>query len=188
MATQSNSAANHIVELLIRNELIDTENLLRIVSYNVVERNNIQEGLHKYCATIETDREEMKTNSKGVRMGITLAYLKRFKIVVGTCTGLGKMFNIGLPTSYFTHVVIDEAGQCTEPDSLIPISFVDKYSGQLILAGDPKQMGPIVLSIYARNRGFDRSLLDRLLHFPIYSNDNEKVNIFLLIKLKFPCF
>lgn len=187
VATQSNSAANLIVRLLIASGLIDPENLLRVVSHNTVERQNVPKELHKYSATIELDNmaDEMKTTNTGLRLGLKSAHLKRYKIVVGTCAGLGKMFNMGFPTGYFTHVAIDEAGQCTEPDSLIPISFVNKYSGQLILAGDPMQMGPIVLSIYARSRGLDKSLLDRLLHFPVYRNDNEAV--ILLINLVITC-
>lgn len=32
---------------------------------------------------------------------------------------------------HFTHVFLDEAGQATEPESLIPISFVSERDGQV---------------------------------------------------------
>lgn len=54
-----------------------------------------------------------------------------------------------LNANYFSHIIIDEAGQGTEPDILIPISIASKdgklYS-QVVLAGDPKQLGPTVIS------------------------------------------
>lgn len=170
-----------IVHHLIKTELVNTENLIRVASHNTVERQNVPDELHEYCATIETDNtiEQMKTSDTGLRLGVNAAYLKRFKIIIGTCIGLGRMLHMDYPSGFFTHVVIDEAGQCTEPDSLIPISFLNKYSGQVVLAGDPKQMGPIVLSIYARKRGFCKSLLDRLLQFDSYMIDKTVFSLIL---------
>lgn len=52
------------------------------------------------------------------------------------------------PHSHFTHLFIDECGQALEPESLVAIGLLGKVSpgqigGQLILAGDPKQLGPV---------------------------------------------
>ena len=57
--------------------------------------------------------------------------------------------------SHFTHIFIDEAGHATEPETVIPLSgLLDvnmRNSGQVVLAGDPKQLGPIIRSSLAKS-------------------------------------
>ena len=63
---------------------------------------------------------------------------------------------------HFTHVIIDEAGQAMEPEALIPIGLVSPENGQIILAGDPLQLGPVLTSSYAKTYDLGLSLLERL--------------------------
>ena len=57
---------------------------------------------------------------------------------------------MGLPMDHFTHVFLDESGQAVEPESLIPlaglISPENEFGGQVVFAGDPKQLGPVIHS------------------------------------------
>lgn len=75
-----------------------------------------------------------------------------------------------------------QAGQGSEPELLIPISVVLPYRGgdqppkrepQLVLCGDPQQLGPIVTSEAARSGELDVSLLERLFEQPIYSSKSQ---------------
>ncbi|EAU87611.2 helicase MOV-10 [Coprinopsis cinerea okayama7 len=79
---------------------------------------------------------------------------------------------------HWTHLLIDEAAQGSEPELLIPISVVvphAQYVGkkafvpQLVLCGDPNQLGPIVTSEEARAGELDVSLLERLFERPLYA-------------------
>ncbi|MBL8855970.1 MAG: AAA family ATPase [Planctomycetaceae bacterium] len=72
-----------------------------------------------------------------------------------------------LGNRHFDLGVIDEACQSTEPGSWCPLPFVDK----IVLAGDPQQLPPTVLSLEAAAEGFDRSLMQRVmeLHGPSIS-------------------
>lgn len=58
-----------------------------------------------------------------------------------------------------------------EPEVLIPMAFLNPLSGQVILAGDPLQLGPVILSPLAKEYGLSTSYLERiLLRFP-YAKD-----------------
>jgi superfamily I DNA and/or RNA helicase len=66
-------------------------------------------------------------------------------------------------------VIIDEAGQSVEPETLIPFTLLNRFDGQCILAGDPKQLNPVTISRYAKYFKFNQSMLERLLEYhPFY--------------------
>ena len=51
--------------------------------------------------------------------------------------------------THFTHLFIDECGQALEPEALVPVAGIlggaikNRPGGQIILAGDPMQLGPV---------------------------------------------
>ena len=86
-------------------------------------------------------------------------YTKRCEnalLIGGTCMGVARH-------DFFNHVradfvIVDEAGQTTEPITLGPLFHGDKF----ILVGDPKQLPPLILSRKARQNGAGVSLMERL--------------------------
>ena len=51
----------------------------------------------------------------------------------------------GASSFAFTHVLVDEAGQATVPETLVPLRMTSgKTTRAVVLAGDPKQLGPVV--------------------------------------------
>ena len=59
----------------------------------------------------------------------------------------------------FEVCIVDEAGQATEPDTLIPLQHRCKH---VVLCGDPKQLPATVKSRSAKDRMYHRSLFERL--------------------------
>lgn len=58
----------------------------------------------------------------------------------------------------FDFVFIDECGQASEPEALIAIAGIITTKkcpsvGQLVLAGDPQQLGPVLSSQLVKNFG-----------------------------------
>ncbi|XP_075064987.1 RNA helicase Mov10l1 isoform X2 [Mixophyes fleayi] len=97
----------------------------------------------------------------------------RFRIIISTCSSTGMFYQIGLRVGHFTHVFIDEAGQASESECLIPLGLVSEVTGEIILAGDPMQLGPVIKSRFALAYGLNISLLERLMALPIYLRDEE---------------
>ncbi len=100
--------------------------------------------------------------------------LVRFRVVVSTCMSASIPYGIGVRRGHFTHIFIDEAGQATEPEAMIPIKDNADSATNVILSGDSKQLGPIVRSPVALELGLGVSYLDRLMQNPIYDEVEGK--------------
>lgn len=193
VAAPSNSAANLIVERLIALGRFKRGDFVRIVAYSQIEKDNIPEAIKKYCATVDIGYDDgkapsMKETQEGLRLKMSKSIITKHKIIISTLTSLGSLMHIRFNKEHFTHVIIDEAGQSVEPESMIPISFVSKNKGQVILAGDPKQLGPILINPVAKFTGFAKSFLERLsehqYYLPVYGPENNLFDRRFVTKLK----
>jgi superfamily I DNA and/or RNA helicase len=75
-------------------------------------------------------------------------------VVLGTPIGIHNAVKKDL---HFDVVVMDEAGQAIEPLAWVVFPFAEKW----VLAGDPFQLPPTVLSREAARKGFDISILEQ---------------------------
>ena len=94
--------------------------------------------------------------------------LKRYRVVVATCVAASMLAGVGVPRGHYSHVFIDEAGQATEPEAFISIKTLADPGTNVVLSGDPKQLGPIIRSGIARELGLEKSYLDRLMEREAY--------------------
>lgn len=100
-----------------------------------------------------------------------VATMKRFRVVVTTCVSASIVSGIGIPRGHYSHIFIDEAGQATEPEAFVSIKTMADNSTNIILSGDPKQLGPIIRSGIARELGLEKSYLERLMAMDAYDPD-----------------
>lgn len=175
VATPSNSAANLITERLIQYKKYISNSITRIMAHHLVDSDNIPPLIKPYCATvniaIEGSARSRHTVQDGINVNCGKSFIGRHRVTIGTCNSLGVLSMMGFPKGHFTHVVVDEAGQATEPNIMIALTFTDKDNGQIILAGDPMQLGPVVSSHYAQYFGLCESYLCRLLETIPYQKD-----------------
>jgi len=94
--------------------------------------------------------------------------MKRFRVVVTTCVSASMLFGIGIPRGHYSHIFIDEAGQATEPEAFVSIKTMGDNSTNIVLSGDPKQLGPIIRSGIARELGLEKSYIERLMASNVY--------------------
>lgn len=78
------------------------------------------------------------------------------QVVCATCTGAGDSM---LAERLFRVVVIDEATQATEPAVLVPLT---RGAQCVVMAGDPKQLPPTIVSPQAFDFALDVTLFDRI--------------------------
>ena len=118
--------------------------------------------------------------------------LKLFRVIVTTCGVAGALrhnqatmydpfapqqFSTTIVPLEFDYVFVDEASQCTEAEALIPVSLakrshgasVSTRGGIVVLAGDPKQLGPSTRSEIFRELRV-KTLLERLLENELYAD------------------
>ena len=98
--------------------------------------------------------------------------LQKYKVLVTTLVTAGRLASAQFPPEHFTHVFIDEAGQAQvrvnivtnsslrcylliilvslqsqEPETVIAMTgLVKSTQARLVMAGDPRQLGPVIRS------------------------------------------
>jgi len=98
-----------------------------------------------------------------------LDVVKGYRVIVSTCLSASFASNIGIERGHFTHIFVDEAGQATEPETMVSIKNMADQNTNVVLSGDPKQLGPIVRSRIARELGLGLSYLERLMIRDVYA-------------------
>ncbi|CAL8071330.1 unnamed protein product [Orchesella dallaii] len=107
--------------------------------------------------------------------GEDLAFVAQHRLIISTCMTAGQLFSLDLSEGHFTHVFIDEAGYCTEPETMVAaVLLALKKGGQLILAGDPNQLGPVLMSNAAQDCGLNISFLERMMASKLYRRDVDR--------------
>ena len=99
--------------------------------------------------------------------------LLAFRVVLSTCSSAGMLQALDVPVGHFSHIVIDEAAQAEEPLAMIPIISFSNSHTNIILAGDPNQLGPNIKSPTAARAGLGKSYLERMLMHEVYGLDTH---------------
>jgi helicase MOV-10 len=151
----SNSAADLIASRLQRH--LSTDELFRFYAPSRFKE-QVPDGLRPYIFT-----------SDGHFSVPPMGRLENFKVVVSTCVSASVFSGIGMARGHFTHIFIDEAGQATEPETFVSIKMLADSKTNVILSGDPKQLGPVIQSSIAKGLGLEKSYLERLMDRDAYN-------------------
>jgi senataxin len=90
---------------------------------------------------------------------IEILLLQRAHIVFCTLVSSGRPW-LKKHISGVDVLIVDEASQCTEPEALIPLKFQPK---KCLHVGDPKQLPATVISLVAKERSYDDSMMLRMM-------------------------
>ncbi|CAH0563803.1 unnamed protein product [Brassicogethes aeneus] len=163
----SNSAVDELALKLLKN--IPTSEMLRFVALS-------------YSRSLKDSKLQEIVNVKhGEFFTPTIAQLQKYRIVLTTNINAAKFHCGDVKPNHFNYVIIDEAGYLTETETLVPLAgvlthqtFKGEVHGKLVLAGDPRQLGPRIHSKTAAKYGFGVSLIERLIDScELYQPENE---------------
>lgn len=111
VATQSNSASDQFAQRLASSDEVDSKTMLRLISRNYAARSNVlPKEIEDYVSTIDDLMSGSETNHLKC-----LENLQKYKIVIGTFSTIAHLLESVKLQNTFTHAIIDEAGQSTEP-------------------------------------------------------------------------
>ena len=100
------------------------------------------------------DEKKFKQLTKAAEREI----LANADVVCCTCVGAG---DPRLAKMKFRNVLIDESTQSAEPECMIPLVLGCK---QVVLVGDHRQLGPVIMNKKAAKAGLNQSLFERLVN------------------------
>uniref|UniRef100_A0A6J0SIU3 RNA helicase n=1 Tax=Pogona vitticeps TaxID=103695 RepID=A0A6J0SIU3_9SAUR len=118
--------------------------------------------------------------------------LQNYRVIITTLVPAGRLVSAKFPPGHFSHVFIDESGYAIETETLIAVAGIlttvdpktNPKGGQLVLAGDPQQLGPILRSPLGTEHGLGLSLLERLMRQnPLYQKKDGRYNPQCITKL-----
>lgn len=116
---------------------------------------------------------------EGLQSGEQLAYeIMSTQIVVSTVNLAARFWCSGVKKGHFDVLCVDEAGHATEPEVIAVASTLMDFASkenpaQMILAGDPMQLGPIITSSLCKKFGMGVSYMERLVKTsPAYTSGN----------------
>lgn len=98
----SNAAADVIAEYLANSNQYDPGEFIRLNGFMRAGQ-NLLETIAPFCVD-----------------GEDLGNVAMHRLIVATCMTAGQFFSLDLSIGHFTHVFIDEAGYCTEPEAMVP--------------------------------------------------------------------
>ncbi|XP_043691441.1 probable RNA helicase SDE3 isoform X2 [Telopea speciosissima] len=158
----SNYAADHILERLTSKDII-------VVREDEIFRLNAQ---NRSFEDLHSDLIRFCFFEDHVFKCPPLRALIHYRIIVSTYMSASYLSAEGINRGHFSHIFLDEAGQSSEPETMVPISNLCRRETVVVLAGDPKQLGPIVYNRDAETYGLGKSYLERLFECEFYHGED----------------
>eukprot|EP01138_Halocafeteria_seosinensis_P003407 gb/GECG01003483.1/.p1 GENE.gb/GECG01003483.1/~~gb/GECG01003483.1/.p1 ORF type:complete len:2058 (+),score=221.57 gb/GECG01003483.1/:1-6174(+) len=188
VATHTNTSADMYVKALSRH--LRPEEMIRIYAERRKE-SSVSPLARRYTYVVNSTDE--KGNPVRVFGVPPPEELSRYKVIITTLVTAGSLMSSGVTmkpgtsrlqavdevdptltsgasTDFFSHVLVDEAAQASEPEALVALSLAGPQT-KIVLVGDHMQLGPDVRHPTARRLGLHRSVLERLYALPVYDGN-----------------
>lgn len=166
VCTPSKMAADNFAEALLQHDFLEHKYIFRMHSLSTMAHNR-----NKKLDTISYLAKEAKHRFFGIPDRLNL---KMFRVIITTLATSSYLILAGGLRDYFTHIIVDEAGQALESEAWIPIGGLVGSETSVVLAGDPMQLGPVLNVNIMKWFGFDISMLKRIMHSEKYKDSFDE--------------
>ncbi|KAJ1310105.1 hypothetical protein OPQ81_006853 [Rhizoctonia solani] len=176
----SNSAADLIAHKLLESGKLSKGDLFRLnalsrnpdpdsIHRQVLANSYVRDGSFRFPGTNRLTQVDVEYNQYRKHDQNWIKPLKDYRIVVATCVSASVPYQLGIPRGHYDWIFVDEAGQACEPEAMISVKTLAGSATNIVLSGDPRQLGPIVRSPIALQLGLGLSYLERLMNTEMYN-------------------
>ncbi|KAK7308864.1 hypothetical protein RJT34_05163 [Clitoria ternatea] len=156
----SNSAADYILEKLLAQQDVEfRENEVFRLNASTRPYEDVKPELIRFCFFDEL-----------IFKCPPVCALIHYRIIISTYMSASLLYAEDVARGHFSHMFLDEAGQASEPETMIPVSHLCRRDTVVVLAGDPLQLGPVIYSKIADQYGLGVSYMERLFECEIYAS------------------
>eukprot|EP00750_Incisomonas_marina_P009004 INCI15769.1.p1 GENE.INCI15769.1~~INCI15769.1.p1 ORF type:complete len:1082 (-),score=150.68 INCI15769.1:640-3885(-) len=147
-----------------------------MLRFNTFSRmpSEVRPAVLSYCCTNSRNLFSIPSLSEKPTCAEAREILRETSVIVATCACISELCGSFVVPDDFGLLVVDEAAQATEPETLCALTSAGRKT-KVLLSGDPFQLGPSLRSTAATRLGLDVSLLARLLKRRRYSNPSRKL-------------
>ena len=86
-----------------------------MVRLNAIQRQAPPTSIEPYC--LDTDSIDVAS---------------KYRVVIATCVTAGGFHRLRLGVGHFTHIFVDECGQASEPECLLPVSLAAGFKDAVV--------------------------------------------------------
>ncbi|XP_014473280.1 PREDICTED: putative helicase mov-10-B.1, partial [Dinoponera quadriceps] len=182
VCTSSNAAADEITRRLI-------QYLPAQIIYRMYAPSRHWEDVKKEIRECANFVGSTPNNTISIFLPKEILILK--KIIISTLITSVRLAAVNFRENHFSHIIIDEASQATEPETLVPLILtknagkndITNFHAQIVIAGDHFQLGPVIRNRLAENI-LGKSMLERLMNdCDVYKKKDGKYNPHYVTKL-----
>ncbi|XP_027360164.1 probable RNA helicase SDE3 [Abrus precatorius] len=166
----SNSAADHVLEKVLAQQDVEfRENEIFRLNASTRPYEDVKPELIRFCFFDEL-----------IFKCPPVSALMHYRIIISTYMSASLLYAEDVARGHFSHIFLDEAGQASEAETMIPVSHLCRRDTVVVLAGDPLQLGPVIYSKKADEYGLGVSYMERLFEFELYASGDPNYVIRLI--------
>ncbi|KAH7711984.1 putative RNA helicase SDE3-like protein [Aphelenchoides avenae] len=206
ICTQANGPANELAERILKGDMLSDQHVFRMYSMSQkpeLKRSSVLDGATYVGCYMPMETydivgdwamqwqwgltDSVRRNAQKIRYGLPpLHEIEHHPVVICTLAAATYLISGGIQRGHFTHIIIDEAGQATVPEVLVPLSLTGAKT-KVVFCGDHMQRGPVIEQRLLERFGFTTSPLEQVLDCDGYRGPTRDDRLAITLTQSYGC-